>query len=382
MFRMRIRCHYVLSALLLSGSALTIGACMTPTKSSGVRWDAVVAWEGDGAVERIRAGKLLPDDVLPSLIGVDQIGDVILVRMDGGRPRSERIYRHRAELTGIAFADLDREIPGPEIFVGGFATGEGRNGVGGAIIRLTPAAGGYRAEFVYRGPAYVHAIEAAIGPDGRAYGLFAGDYDGALTLIKPGSPVGPWSATVLCREASDVGLEARKIKDLGVLPARDGFPEEVVMVFKTGRCSAADASRPGAARVLFEEPGGLSRVTVRGDGGFFVTGYHGRVLDVKRRGTTTDVRAIHVEPSDSGLRGIVLGRFPSEAGMAPYAIHGFMQTVRLLKPAFDACDTTTVFRDIERGHALEAADLVPGDGFDEIAVGGYSKRITILSAVQ
>jgi hypothetical protein len=40
----------------------------------------------------------------------------------------------------------------------------------------------------------------------------------------------------------------------------------------------------------------------------------------------------------------------------------------------------TLLRDIERGHSLVAADLVPGDDADELVLGGYSKRITVLVA--
>jgi hypothetical protein len=37
-----------------------------------------------------------------------------------------------------------------------------------------------------------------------------------------------------------------------------------------------------------------------------------------------------------------------------------------------------VWRDADRGHAIAAADLVPGNAGDEIVAGGYSGRMVLL----
>jgi hypothetical protein len=111
-----------------------------------------------------------------------------------------------------------------------------------------------------------------------------------------------------------------------------------------------------------------------------MSGYFGRVLHVVRDGDGFRVEAIHHEAKDSGLRGASLGRFPVPGGTATLGTFGFFRYCRVLTPRLGAWDATTIFEDIDRGHAMEVADLIPGNDADEIALGGYSKRITILVA--
>jgi len=152
-------------------------------------------------------------------------------------------------------------------------------------------------------------------------------------------------------------------------------------VWKTGRALLVDVDRPDAARFVHDEDGGLSRVSPDPDGGAYVTGYKGRVLHFVLDGATLRVECIDQEFTDSGLRGIVQGRFPlPQGGVAPLAIFGFHRLCRALSPRLSAWDATTLFRDVERGHAIEPCDLVPGNDADELVLAGYSNRIVVLVA--
>lgn len=384
---MKSRARYVRAGLFpfcVVGAAAVLACSTAPRRGAatvaGVSWRATVAYEGESPFERIRAVRWEAEDPLPQAVGVDQGGDVVIVRMRNGAPVAERIYRHGCELTGLVAADVDPAVPGAELYVGGFAAGKGREGTGGAVVQLIRDGSAYRARRVYEGDGYVHAIEAL---PGLGAGLLVGDYAGRVATLTP-TAAGPWTLRALHVEV-DTDPEVVKVKDLALIaPRGGGAPTEAFAAYKKGRGVLVDLTGSAPARRLLDETGGLSRAAPDGDGGFYVTGYYGRVLRFVREdaGAAAEFRRLelHDEGEASGLRGIVLGRFPTPDGdVAPYAIHGFMRTVRLLRPAFGAYDALSIFRDVERGHALEAADWVPGNDADEIFVGGYSERMTLLA---
>ena len=160
---------------------------------------------------------------------------------------------------------------------------------------------------------------------------------------------------------------------------------ELIAVYAGTRAVYADLDRPGFSKDLVEEEGGFARVTADPDGGAYAVAYWGAVLHFVRDGAggfRADV--LTRDGKDSGLRGIVLGRFPlpSDAGggVASMSVFGFHALVRMLVPRNGTYDMVTVFKDIARGHSQVAADLVPGNDADEIVVAGYSKRLTLLVA--
>jgi hypothetical protein len=71
----------------LAAASLALVGCASMSRGE-VRWEPTVAWEGDAAIERIRAGRPDPSDPRLELVGVDQAGTVIRVRFDGDVPRS------------------------------------------------------------------------------------------------------------------------------------------------------------------------------------------------------------------------------------------------------------------------------------------------------
>jgi hypothetical protein len=244
-------------------------------------------------------------------------------------------------------------------------------------IAITPS--GPRTRRVWTGTGYVHSITRVPGDAPR---LLVTTYKGEVHVLSPAAADGPWDDRVLFRDEPSKDPERPKIKDAGFLadPA-GGRAHEVLVVFKTGRALLLDVDRPDAARFVHDEDGGLSRVSPDADGGAYVTGYKGRVLHFVRDAGGLRVECIDQETADSGLRGIAQGRFPlPQGGVAPLAIFGFHRLCRALSQREGAWDTTTLFRDVERGHVLEPFDLVPGNDADELVLAGYSNRIVVLVA--
>lgn len=375
------------SMSVLAAALLALGACRSsagpaagPAGGADVRWDATVAWQGDASIERIRAGRPDRNDPKLQLVGVDQAGNVIRVRFDGEATTSDVIYRHGAELTGVAIGDVDPSFAGEEIYVGGYAGGSGREGTGGAVMQIVFGATEVEVRRVWVGDSYVHAIEPVKpAKAGDPVRLLVTNYAGELRLLTPGAKAGPWTDRLIYRDAPSADPEVLKIKDVTLLRDAAGRPPHVAMVaMKTGRVLVVDLDRPSDAKLVHVEEGGLSRVSADAEGGAFLSGYAGRILHLTKDGDGFKVAAIHHEAKDSGLRGAGLGRFPVAGGEASIATFGFFEFCRVLTPRLGAWDATTIYRDAGRGHALEAADLVPGNDADEIAIGGYSNRITVL----
>jgi hypothetical protein len=366
-------------------SALAAVGCASSVHLSEVRWEPVVVYQGDSAFERLKSGR--PDAADPTLqiVGVDQGGDVVHVHYRGGEPKARVLYRHGTELTGLAIGDVDPSVPGEEIYAGGFSSGDGREGKGGAVVQIVMTPQGVATKRIFEGDAYVHSIETV---EPRAPGeprrLLVCTYSGEVNLLTPAAGEGLWGKRLLYKDPPSADPESPKIKDAAFLkPDGGGAPHEVLVVMKAGRAVLLDIDAPKKAHLVHEEPGGLSRVTPDDHGDAYVTGYSGRVLRFTRDGDGFDVDVLEHEGPDSGLRGVVMGRFPLpgvRSETAPLAIFGFHGFCRALVPRLGSWDAVTLYRDADRGHTILAADLVPGNDADELVISGYSRRITVLVA--
>ncbi len=358
--------------------SLALAACASAPTGDVVRWEATEIWKGDAAFERVKIGRPDATDPNPQIVAVDQGGHVVLVHWtDGAAPRGEVLFTNPSEMTGLYVGDADASISGEEIYAGGAVKGD----EGGTVTQIAVTPTGVKTRRVWTGTGYVHSITRVPGDDVR---LLVTTYKGELHVISPAPGEGPWSDRLLFTDPDTASkdVERPKIKDAGFLvdPA-GGRPHEALVVWKTGRALVIDVDRPETARFVHDEPGGLSRVCPDADGGAYVAGYAGRVLHFVRDGAGFRVVCIDQEFTDSGLRGVVRGRFPlPQGGVAPLAIFGFHRLCRALSLREGAWDTTTLFRDVERGHAMEPWDLVPGNDADELVLAGYSKRIVVLVA--
>lgn len=356
--------------------AVLLTACVT-TPLRETRWTAVVCHRTEGAIERIRIGRVLDAEGPPQAVSVDQHGDVVLVRFDGGVPSSRVLYQNGTELTGLALGDVDPFSAGPEVYAGGYRSGKSGEERGGAVFQVLADREPALTRCIWTGDAYVHSIEI-VGESPHDRRLLVSTYAGGIHELAPRAD-GAWSDRMLHAEAPSDDPEANKIKDVGLLVEPSGAPRHVALVaFKTGRLLRLDLERPESVRVVHEEVGGLSRVTPDPAGGAYVTGYQGRLLHVRPNPEGVDVEVLEREGADSGLRGAVLGRFPCGGTTAHLAIFGFHKLCRALVPRLSVLDPVTLYVDADRGHTIEAGDLIPGNGADEILLGGYSRRVTLL----
>lgn len=377
------RARVALAAPIAIGLA---SACTSGESArAGVRWEATTLWTGQGSFERLRVGRA---DVGHAIVGVDQRGDVTLVRLHGDDARGQVVHAHGAELTGLAFGDVDPRVAGDEIYAGGDA----RDGGGGVVLQLAREGDGWRARTVVDAGSYVHTIEVLEPEDGASAGelrrLVIGTYAGEVRLLSPNGPPnsgGTWTEEVVWRDAPGGEPQTHQIKDIALL--RGGAARRAALVvFRGGRALHLDLEHPADARVVHEEPGGLSRCLADGDGGAYAIGYTGRVLHLKRARAGFDVEVVCDEGAESGLRGIVAGRFPLSGGEATLAVFGYHALVRALVPPAStwssggAWEASTLFRDDAKGHALAAAELVPGNDADELLIAGQGKRIVLLVA--
>lgn len=363
--------------------ALAVGATACASMGSGeVAWKPVVCYQAKGAIERIKCGH--PDAGDPNLqaVSVDQAGDVALMHFRGSEVSSQVIYSNTSELTGLSISDLDPAVPGEEIYVGGYSGGTGMEGTGGQVLQLVlqpGSKGKARVRQIFSGPVYIHSVER-VEPQAAGEGpkLLVSTYDGSIHLLTP-TASGPWDDRVLHTEPPSDDPDAVKIKDVGFLRDPSGrAPHEALVAFKTGRLLQIDIDHPGDAHYILDEPGGLSRITPDPDGGAYVTGYFGRLMHWVPGANGLEMTVIDQEGVDSGLRGVVLGDFPVDGTVAHKVVFGFHKLCRALVPRLGVLDPVTLYVDIDRGHTIEAADLVPGNGADELLLGGYSLRVTML----
>lgn len=370
--------------LFLTAATIALVGCASMTRSE-VRWEPVVVWEGDAGFERLRTGHPDASDPTLQIVGVDQAGNVVHVHYDGGAPRARVVYKHPTEMTGLTIADVDPSVPGEEIYAGGYSAGNAREGTGGTVVQIVLTDGGAKSHRVFEGNDYVHSVEtvepAAPGEPRR---LLVSTYSGEVHLVTPAAGDGLWPERLLYKEPPSKDPEVPKIKDAGFLRDPSGrAPHELLLAMKMGRAVLLDIDHPESAHLVHEETGGLSRVTPDDVGGAYVTGYFGRAMHFTRAGAGFKVEVLDQEGVDSGLRGIVTGRFPlpgSSGDVAPLAIYGFHTLCRALVQRQGAWDPVTLYRDLDRGHTLIAADLVAGNDADELVMSGYSKRITVLVA--
>ena len=368
--------HRIRTAIATS-LILSLGACATPSS-----WRAVVVHRTTAPIERIRTGHPDPTDAHLQAVSVDQAGEVALMHFDREEPRAEVLYRNGTELTGLAIADVDPTIPGEEIYVGGYLPGKTGEEDGGAVYQIAVSADPSERVLVQRiwtGKVYVHSLEI-VEPQqaGAGRSLLVSTYAGRIHSLEPAGAA--WRDTLLHTEPLSADPEKNKIKDVGFLVDTTGQPRHLALVaFKGGRLMRFDLHHPEAAAFVHEEPGGLSRVTPDAEGGAYVTGYAGRLMHFTPNGDGFAMQVLDQEGADSGLRGAVLGTFPVTGGTAHLAVFGFHKLCRALVPRLGVLDPYTLYVDVDKGHTLDAADLVPGNGSDEILLGGYSRCITMLT---
>ncbi len=366
-----------------AGAALLSSAAAEPPPADA-GWGAITAWQGDVPVLRVKTGR--PDAATPGrqVVGVDDAGRVILVRFEGAKATATELFKHGVRLIGLAIADVDPAVPGEEIYAGGFLTPGGsgeEKGKGGVVFQVVVGPDGAKVREIWRGgeTQFVHAIEAApAGPRGRPAGLVIADYAGIVSFLAPAAAPAPWTATKLHEEPATEGVEDRKAKEVQVLATTKAGAVRALVLLKGGRTVLVDVDAPGTGRVVHEEAGGLSRACDDGSGGAYVCGYEGRVVHLVADGDALKAEVVYTDPA-KGLRGVARGTLPCPSGAkGTLAVYGYAQVCRVLVPGTEV-RAIDVFRDTANGHGLVAAELVAGNGGDELVLASYSNRIVVLT---
>lgn len=387
-----------MTCAILSLALTALAGCASERAASGpapaeTRWEPVVVWEGAAAFERVRVGRPDARDPALQIVGVDQAGQMVLVHWNGGdRPSAEVVYDNRSEMTGLVIGDVDPTVPGEEIYVGAYEPGQ--PDVGGCILQCVIAPGSTHVRRIATPGTYVHSIES-VPPSaaGQPTRLVASTYGGEIHLLTPTSGDGPWDDRVVYASPPIADPQPKdprpRIKDMTLLRDTAGRPaHEVFAVFAGGRAVYVDLDHPNAGpnsgRVVAEEEGGWGRTCADAGTGAFACGYKGRVVHFVRDSSGGfTARVIDEEGAESGLRGVVTGRFPlpgARGEIAPLAIFGYHALCRALVERNGAWEPVTLHTDLGRGHTLVAADLVAGNDADELVLAGYSKRIVVLVA--
>lgn len=305
----------------------------------------------------------------------------------GVAPAASVIYDNdRSEMTGLCIADADPSVPGEEIYGGCYEPG--KDGQGGNVVQVVRTADGWSTKRIFEAGAYVHAI-AAVPPatPGGPVRLVAATYANELHVLTPAAD-GSWRPSLVYRGpqkfADPLPKDPRpRMKDVAILRDPSGRPpHEAMAVLAGGDAVYVDLDRPGSGKVITVEEGGWGRVCADEGTGAYACGYRGRIAHFTRDASNEfRMEILEQEGVDSGLRGMVTGRFPVPGlggEVAPLATFGFYARCRLLMPRSGAWDPVTVCMDTGRGHSQAAADLVPGNDADELVIAGYSKRITVL----
>jgi hypothetical protein len=368
--------------LLALIACLCAGCAAAPCHD--VEWKPIVAFQGKKPIERIRVGRPDPSDPNLQAVSVDQNGDVALMHFKDGQPSSEIVYANGAELTGLVIGDVDRSVPSEQIYAGGWLRNAEGKETTGAIYQIVVQPGAKaRVHQIFACPVYVHSIERVpLQSPTDIPKLLVSTYDGKIHLLTPTSGNGPWDDRVLFTVPPTSDPEAVKAKDAVFVKDPTGrAPHEALVAYKAGHLYSIDLDHPEAARLILEEPGGLSRLTPDAGTGAYLTGYFGRLMHFRREGTEWKYDVLDSEGVDSGLRGAVLGNFPVTSDTTAHmAVWGFHKKCRLLVPRLGVLDPVTIFVDVDKGHTLEVADLVPGNGADELLVGGFSNAVKMLVA--
>jgi len=345
--------------------------CRSPGPTAS-NWAPIVVWQGNAKVQSVAVGDVEPARPGLEAIGTDAGGRVVLVPTKPTADSAQVIHDHGTKLTGIFIGDVDPSIPGSEVYVGGYCSGE----TGGAVVQLVVRDGQAHARRILEVDGFVHGLAHLAGGEGEPGALVITSYTGGVWLAEPGRGKMAWPLRLIHREPDDGDPEHRKIKDV-VAGRICGISRRIFLAVKSGR--GVLLTQGGAnwiAKVIHEEPDGIARLALDGDGSLWLAGNRGRVVRLGSTDGAWHATPIHHEKAP--LRGIAHGAFPAGSGTAHLALYGYSKRCRLLASGRGGWQAVTLFEDVDLGHYLAAGDLFPKRNGDELVLAGYSGRIVVL----
>lgn len=336
-------------------------------------WQTTTLWDAHEKIQGVRFGDADPRHPGIEAVAVTRSGTVAIAGFTNGKVWSDTIYRHGVLMTGLCIADVDPTIPGNEIYIGGGRTTKAPNG---EVVQIALVDGHWRARTVWMAPDVVHTFDTLPRLPGGTARLVAPTYAGTIHLLIP-TKTGLWRDTLLYRHtATGTDTNDLVVKDMhyGTVAGR---ANQLLFCTKGGDMVDVDLSDPSRSGRIYRQKFGIARFTIVSDGTLYGSCNDGCLIHLSYVQGAWKVDTLYRDYAEG--RGVVIGRFPCGGRACSLAAFGYARTCRLFYDNGIGWDTYTLFHDLDCGHWMVVADVIPGNDADEMLLGGYSGRMTLIS---
>ena len=365
--------------------AASIGAQTTTTEeplAAADGWTAHRIHDGSGGVWYARVDDVVPDYGAPDVLLGDDDGNVTLLSVYSGNWTARRVNPDGQWLAPSRAADVDPRVPGPEIYAAGRAGNVHR-------LRLVEEGGGrFRLESVeiahVANEEFHTVIADDLDPSTDGDELLVFGISGDVYRLDPSLRDGdPQGSIFTLRRVAELG---GRVRDAVVWRPRDGSRVRIIGVSRSGDVLAMTLGAEGLqTEVLAHEPMGLGRIARRSPRDaqpdvFYVTRDDGVVLRFELGAGGGPPRREVIFAGSQGLRGIVAGRFHTEAERESVAIYGYGGRVQLVSRAGDGrWQVETIHEAPAQGHWLASGELDGRNDTDELIATGFAGQVVLLA---
>lgn len=343
-----------------------------PLEAHGGWRGTLVLDQGPVGVWTVAALDVFPQFACPDIAALDDKGRFHALWSYSGKWTPVTTVFDGKWLGGLARADVDRRIEGPEIYVGS---------QNGNVWQVT-----------VHPETFLDCRLVAQLPGCEVHTLVAGELDpardgpelvvftrpGALYELRPRSE-GRDGFEVERRSALD-----GRIRDALVLPDDGRGAPRIATVGRHGRCEILRFGADGPRWTTVQEVGsGEGRLALRPLRAgeplvLYTTCDDGRVYRHEERGPDSWASEL-VYAGPQGLRGCAAGRFDADPEVETVAVFGYSARVELLARRSGRWSVETIFVDRDKGHWLAAGELDGRNATDELISSGYSGRVVLLA---
>ncbi len=335
-------------------------------------FDAYLVHRGDSGIWTVKCLPIHERYGCPQIVALDDKGRCTILNSYSGKWTPQVVVQDGRWLGAIAHADVDPRRSGKELYVGGKR---------GNVYQVWPhAQGGFDVNVVAYVPGReIHTLVAGDLDTSRAgQELIAFTRPGGMYCIVPNGDTGTSFTHRLLR------VLPGRVRDAVILEETAGVSPTVATVSRAGEVALLQFKSGQPTRtVIYRTEMGLGRIALKppkpGDPlVLYVTADDGRILRLSQE---SDGRFISemIYAGPQGPRGIAAGRFDTDPDKETVALFGYSQQVRLLTRESDGWHGETIFKDVDKGHWLAAAELDGRNATDEIILSGYGARVVLLA---
>ena len=322
---------------------------------------ALVIDNGKTGIWTVGAFQVLPGGPA-EVVALDDEGRCIVLAPYSGRWTPRFLGHDGSWLGGLAHAEIDGRIAGPELYCG--------SKTGNLYQVVTHPHGFLDIRLIVHLPGReIHTIVGGdLDPGTQGPELLLFTRPGGLYRVTPTGPDGTFESKLIA------DIEGR-VRDALVLP--DG---EIATVSATGTLDLLRMTQDGPVwSRVYEAETGMGRIAAAPErpGVLYSTLDDGRILRHERGADGWRHEVIHAGPL--GPRGIAAGPFSGDPQRETVAIFGYSGKVEILTRGEGAWTAETIFVDREKGHWLAAAELDGRNTTRELLASGYGGRVVLLS---